>query len=129
MTASAWNFRPYSLLLCGGRWRGSQWTHRQWTDEWAGPRPVTEMTEKNREFRALGFRCLHSTAVCFLDGSTAMVGAHSFRDSKMRSDDDVAPLRALRIYEVNRGGTPGTELVTELELEGLIGQEQFNRLA
>lgn len=87
------------------------------------------MTDKDLEFRALGFRCLEGTAICLLDGLPATVKAHSFRDSKMRSNDDPHQLRALRIYEVNRGGKQGVELVTELELEGLMGLEQFERLA
>lgn len=86
------------------------------------------MTERNREFRALGFRCVQSAEVRFLDGSAATITAHSFRDSKMRSDDDAAQMREFRIYEVRREGKPGAELVTELELEGLTGQEQFSRL-
>lgn len=87
-----------------------------------------EVTEKNQQFRALGFRCLQSVEVCFLDGSAVTIKAHSFRDSKMRSDDDPDQLRTLRIYEVWRGDKPGAELVTELELEALMGTEEFNRL-
>lgn len=87
------------------------------------------MTERNLEFRALGFRCLQSVEVRLLDGSAATVKAHSFRDSKTRSDDDLNQLRALRIYEVRHGDEPGAELVTELELEALTGSEAFNRLA
>lgn len=97
--------------------------------ERAGLRPDTKVTEKNQQFRALGFRCLQSAEVRFLDGSAATVKAHSFRDSKMRSDDDAAQMREFRIYEVRREGKPGAELITERELELLMGLEEFSRLA
>lgn len=81
---------------------------------------------RNQEFRQLGFCCLQPTKVQFLDGSDAMVKAHSFLDSKERAGDTPGQMRALRFYEVRQLGA--TELVSELELEKRMGLEQFRKL-
>lgn len=81
---------------------------------------------RNQEFRRLGFCCLQPTKVQFLDGSDAMVIAHSFLDSKQRDGDAPSQTRALRFYEVRHHG--GIELISELELEKRMGLEQFRKL-
>lgn len=80
------------------------------------------------EFRRLGFYCLRPTKVRFSDGSELTVKAHGFRDSKMLSEDDATQIRECRIYEVKRKEVPGVELVTEPELESLMGLEEFGKL-
>lgn len=86
------------------------------------------MKERDQEFRALGFRCIQSVKIELPDGSTAMVKAHSFRDSKTRWQGDPTQMRTLRHYELHRGGNRGAELFTELELEELLGAERFKKL-
>lgn len=74
----------------------------------------------------MGFLCLQFTKVQFLDGSDAMVRAHSFLDSKERDGDTPSQMRALRFYEVQQLGA--MELVSELELEKRMGLERFRKL-
>lgn len=81
---------------------------------------------RNQEFRQLGFCCLQPTKVQFLDGSNAMVKAHSFLDSKERAGDTPGQMRALRFYEVRQ--LRAMEHVSELELEMRMGLEQFRKL-
>lgn len=98
-------------------------------DAWAGPRLDTPMNEdRNQELRALGFCCLQPAKVRWLDGSEVTVTAHSYWDSKARSDDTPTKMRALRFYEVKRTGHSETEIISELELEKRMGLEQFQRL-
>ena len=60
-----------------------------------------------------------------MDGTEAVVSAHSFRIGKKRrgKTDD----RAMRYFSVSQRVGP-VEFINEVRLENRIGQEQFRRL-
>ena len=85
------------------------------------------LMEATREevLRKLGFLCLEPTKVRFIDGTDAVVTAHSFCDG---TEQEVASdVRARRFYSV-AGHTAPTEIINELALESRMGRERFWRL-